>query len=204
MKPAVFIDRDGTLNRMVYDETHGLFDSPRRVEQVQAMPGAGAFIQGLHQAGFTVVVVTNQPGLAKGTLTVAELEAVNRRLQELLMQEGEAWDALVYCPHHPAGTVAAYQKDCDCRKPKPGLLLKAALELGLDVRNSWMVGDGLVDVQAGRAAGCRTILVTRLKLEQVESFFSLDHAKPDYIAPDLAAAQDRILTADDGKPNKRE
>lgn len=197
MKPVVFVDRDGTLNRMVYDETHGLYDSPRRADQVQLMPGAGVFIKALHQAGYTVVVVTNQPGLAKGTLTETELDTVNRRVQDLLRQEGEAWDALYFCPHHPAGAVAPYARECDCRKPRPGLLRRAAGELGLAVRQGWMVGDGLVDVQAGRAAGCRTILVTRLKLEQVESFFELENAKPDFIAPDLAAALSLILERKD-------
>jgi D-glycero-D-manno-heptose 1,7-bisphosphate phosphatase len=194
MKRAVFVDRDGTLNRMVYDETHGLFDSPRRPDQVQLKPGAGGFIQALRRAGFVVVVVTNQPGLAKGTLTMSELEAVNTRLRELLLQEGEVWDALVYCPHHPTGNVEKYRLDCDCRKPKPGLLMRVARELDLDVTKSWMVGDGLVDIQAGRAAGCRTILVTQLKLEQVERFFTLDNSMPEFIEPDLEFAQARILS----------
>jgi len=195
MKRAVFVDRDGTLNRMVYDETHGLYDSPHRPDQVQLKPNAGGFIQALRRAGFVVVVVTNQPGVAKGTLTMPELEAVNTRLRELLLRDGgEAWDSLVYCPHHPEGTVAEFSINCDCRKPRPGLLVKAARELELDLQNSWMVGDGLVDIQAGRTLGCRTILVTQLKLEQVERFFSLDKAMPDFIEPDLAGAQARILS----------
>ena len=165
-------------------------DSPRRPEQVVLMPGAGAFLRGLREHGFRIVVVTNQPGLAKGTLTEPELNAVNTRLAELLAEEGGAWDELRYCPHHPKagpGTVATYVRDCDCRKPKPGLLTGAAAAHSADMARSWMIGDGIVDVQAGRAAGCRTMLVCALKLNGIEKFMALD-AVPDAVAGSLAEA----------------
>jgi len=180
--PALFVDRDGTLNEMVYDDTHGLFDSPRRPEQVRLRPGAAEFLRAAREAGLEIVVVTNQPGLARGSLTPEQLEAVHKRLAGLLAAGGARWDAVYVCPHHPS--VAG----CDCRKPRPGLLLRAARERGLDLTRSWMVGDGLVDVGAGRAAGCRTVLVTRLKLEQIERFLSFDGAEPDLIVPSLAEA----------------
>ena len=187
MKKAVFIDRDGTLNRMVYDETHGLMDSPLRPEQVQMIPCAGAFLADLHQAGYFVCVVTNQPGLAKGTLTLQRLDEINRTLAAQLDAEGGHWDDLAACPHHPtgSGTPNEFVRECRCRKPRPGLLLEAAQIHGIDLAASWMIGDGLNDVQAGRAAGCRTILVTRLKIEQVEQFFQLDNCRPDAIVPQL-------------------
>lgn len=191
MNKAVFVDRDGTLNAMVYDETHGLFDSPRRPGQVRAVPGAGRFLRDLRALGYRVIVVTNQPGIAKGTLTPAQLKAVNKRLRELLSREGGDWDDLRFCPHHPGGGPGAkskYVTDCDCRKPKPGLLVAAARDHGLDLARSWMVGDGLVDVQAGRAAGCRTILVTRLKIEQVERLFAAGIRQIGSVARDLPAA----------------
>jgi histidinol-phosphate phosphatase family protein len=196
MNRAVFIDRDGTLNRMVYDQTHGLLDSPRRPEQVRLIEGAGAFLKAVREAGWLAIVVTNQPGIAKGTLTFDELDAVNARLAELLAVEGGGWDALYACPHHPARDPAGraeYQVGCDCRKPKPGLLIRAAREHDIDLAASWMVGDGLNDVQAGRAAGCRTALVTRLKMEQVEAFMALDGAIPDAFASNPAAAAAVIL-----------
>lgn len=188
LHPAVFIDRDGTLNDMVYDETHGAFDSPRRAEQVRLRPGAVEFVRGMRAAGFRAVVVTNQPGFAKGTLTQADLDAVHGRLAELLTAGGAAWDALYVCPHHPG--VSA----CDCRKPKPGMLLRAAREHGIDLARSWMVGDGLVDIGAGRAAGCRTILVANLKIEQIERFLELEHGEPDHVARNLTDAL-RIVTS---------
>ncbi|MCX7818864.1 MAG: HAD-IIIA family hydrolase [Kiritimatiellae bacterium] len=180
------MDRDGTLNEMVYDETHGTMDSPRRPEQVRLRAGAAAFLRGVRQLGYEVIVVTNQPGIAKGTLTEAELEAVHRRLAELLAAEGAAWDAIYWCPHHPS------VRACSCRKPKPGLLRRAARERQLRLRGSWMVGDGVVDVQAGRAAGCWTLFVGRLKPEVLEKLFDDGDAMPDAVACDLAGALEVI------------
>ena len=188
---AVFVDRDGTLNEMVYDDTHGIMDSPRRPAQVRLRKGAAAFVRGAKALGFKVVVVTNQPGIAKDTLTVAELNAVNARVAELLKKGRATWAALEYCPHHPDGDRkcrAKYVKNCTCRKPKPGLILRAARKLGVDVKRSWMIGDGLNDVQAGRAAGCRTIWVGRMKPEHVERFFGSRKCEPDAAASDLAGA----------------
>lgn len=179
--PAVFLDRDGVLNEMVYDAAHGLLDSPRRAEQVVVMRDATAFLQGLRELGYKVIVVTNQPGIAKGTLSIEELNAVHQRLGDALYPGG--WDALEYCPHHPE-----FGDVCECRKPGAGMLRKAAREHGIDLSRSWMVGDGLVDVQAGRAAGCRTVLVTKLKVNVVERFFDLEGAEPDFVARDLSQA----------------
>ncbi|HBA84317.1 MAG TPA: hypothetical protein DCZ95_09515 [Verrucomicrobia bacterium] len=190
MRKAVFVDRDGTLNEMVYNETHGLMDSPMLPEQVRMIPGAGAFLAELRKAGFFVCVATNQPGLAKGTLTLKTLDAVNQALANQLDAEGGHWDDLAVCPHHPKGNGLQneFVRECRCRKPKPGLLVDAAKVHGIDLAASWMIGDGLNDIQAGRAAGCRTILVARLKIEQVERFFQLDNCLPDAIVPTLLDA----------------
>ena len=194
---AIFLDRDGTLNAMVYDEAHGLLDSPRRPEQVTLIAGAAAFMREARNLGYKLVVVTNQPGIAKGTLTLPELDAVNGRLAELLAAEGARWDALYFCPHHPkgGGVSSPYVMECECRKPKPGLLLRAAAEMDLDLQASWLVGDGLNDIQAGNAAGCRTVLVTGLKLEQIQRFLSLDRAVPTRIVPDLKRVVDQLLAS---------
>lgn len=191
MKKAVFVDRDGTLNEMVYDMTHGLLDSPRRPDQVKLLPNAGDFLKKLRELGYFIVIATNQPGLAKGTLTEAQLNSVHKKLASLLKRKGGRWDDLRFCPHHPnpgARGNAKYAKKCGCRKPLPGLLVDAAKDHGIDLKQSWMIGDGLVDVQAGCAAGCKTILLTKLKLMQVEQFFDMEHAKPDAIAVDLMDA----------------
>ncbi len=191
---AVFIDRDGVLNEMVYDEVHGLLDSPRRPEQVVMIRGAGTFLKGVRELGYLSVVVTNQPGIAKGTLTQADLEAVNSRLRELLATEGGAWHDLLYSPYHPHGGPWArpeFVRESDCRKPKPGMLLRAAAAHRIDLKRSWMVGDGMVDIQAGQAAGCRTILVTKLKIPEIERFLELK-AEPDHVVANLGDALDVI------------
>ncbi len=189
---AVFIDRDGTLNEMVYDETHGVLDSPRRPEQVRMIRGAGSFLATVRQLGFRIIVVTNQPGIAKGTLDFDDLDAVNRRLSELLAEEGGAWDELRYSPDHPSasgpGVRKEYVRSSHTRKPAPGMLLEAARDADIDLSRSWMIGDGLNDVAAGKAAGCRTILVSRLKLEQIERFLDVTGSEPDTIVASLGDA----------------
>jgi D-glycero-D-manno-heptose 1,7-bisphosphate phosphatase len=189
MKPALFMDRDGTLNEMVYDETHGLLDSPRRPEQVRMIPGAGRFLAEARRLGFLIIVVTNQPGIAKGTLTVAELDAVNVRLKSLLETEDGWWDDLFYCPHHPGGDVLGrpeFAVPCECRKPRSGMLVEAARKWAIDLSRSWMIGDGLNDVECGQSAGVRTALVTRLKPEQIERFLAWKKGPPTRIAGSLA------------------
>lgn len=200
MKKAIFLDRDGTLNEMVYDDTHGLFDSPRRPDQVRLVPGAAEFMAAARAAGYALIVVTNQPGLAKGTLTAADLEAVNRRLADLLAAQGARWDALYFCPHHPTGgpgRVAPYVTACDCRKPRPGMLRAAAREHGLDLAASWMIGDGVNDVQAGHAAGCRAALIASAKPEQLNHLFREGANPPDLIAKNFDGLLAR-LTASSG------
>jgi histidinol-phosphate phosphatase family protein len=177
----VFVDRDGVINEMVYDTTHGLLDSPREPAQVELTKYACEFLKGIRDLGFLIIVVTNQPGISKGTLSLDELGAVNERIAALLAPA--CWDDLRYCPHHPE-----YGTFCECRKPKPGMLLSAAADHGVDLSRSWMVGDGIVDVQAGNAAGCNTMLVARVKLEVVARFVALGAAAPDFVAVDLLAA----------------
>ena len=196
LAPAIFVDRDGTLNEMVYDATHGTLDSPRTPQQVTVRPGASSFLKTLKARGYLIILVTNQPGVAKGTLSLAGLESVNHQLLTLLNKDGAAWDDLYFCPHHPSFTPGGdpeYTMACQCRKPLPGMLLEAAARHKIDLTRSWMVGDGLNDVQAGRRAGCKTCLVTSLKIEQVERFFSLEDAMPDQIAGNLDQACSLIL-----------
>ena len=194
MNKAVFIDRDGTLNEMVYDKTHGILDSPYKPDEVRLMPKAADFLKTIKKCGYLAVVVTNQPGIAKGTLTMQTLQEINGRLAALLAAEGAAWNHLLFCPHFPGPRLVKneYVVECECRKPKPGLMLSAAGKFNIDLPASWMVGDGLNDVQAGKSAGCRSILVANLKIEQVERFFNLDNCRPDAIARDLKQAGEII------------
>lgn len=159
MKRAVFLDRDGVLNEPVPDPVDELPESPLRAADVVLCDGAADAVIALKSAGYEPVVVTNQPSAAKGKTTVAELQAINDRVRELLAAEGADIATWKICLHHPDATVRELAGQCDCRKPAPGMLLEAASELGLKLADSWVAGDSDADIGAGRAAGCRTVLI---------------------------------------------
>jgi D-glycero-D-manno-heptose 1,7-bisphosphate phosphatase len=151
LRPAVFLDKDGTL----------IEDVPYNVDpaSMRLVPGALTALRRLHDAGFGLVVVSNQSGVARGLFPESALRAVAARLQELVAPAGVELEGVYFCPHHPEGTVRRYAVECHCRKPRPGLLQRAARDLGLDMRRSWLIGDILNDVEAGVRAGCRTVLL---------------------------------------------
>ncbi len=148
---AVFIDRDKTLM-----EDPGYVSDP---QAVKLLPGVELAIKSLQQARYKIVVVTNQSGIARGMLTEDALEEIHAEMRRQLSEKGVHLDAIYYCPYHPEGTVEQYAKESDLRKPKPGMLLRAAAEMEIDLGDSWMIGDSARDVEAGQRAGCRTIRV---------------------------------------------
>ena len=154
---AIFLDRDGTINRYV-----GFL---REIDDFELLPGVAEAIRKINASGYLAVVVTNQPVIARGEVTVGALREIHNKMETLLGQEGAYLDAIYYCPHHPhkgfEGEIPELKFDCSCRKPKPGMLLQAAEELNIDLSRSWMIGDGENDVKAGLAAGCRTGLLDR-------------------------------------------
>lgn len=145
MRPAAFLDRDGVLNKLVV--RNGRAGSPRTSEEFALLPGVVLAVKVLRRAGLLVVVVTNQPDVARGFLTPVELERVHERLRQLV-----SVDAIYTCLHDD-------EHGCSCRKPKPGLLLRASKELGISLRTSYLVGDSWKDIAAGQGAGCKTFLV---------------------------------------------
>ena len=153
---ALFIDRDGVINRMVKYK-YG-WDSPRKVEDITLVPGIVEIIKWANERSLPVIEISNQPGVAKGKLTQKMSRAIQRRVEELLERRGVHLDKAYICPHHPNGVVPELTCDCHCRKPKPGLLLKAAKEMGLDLEKCIFLGDKETDALAGRAAGCKTII----------------------------------------------
>jgi len=177
------------LNELVPDPTSGRPESPLRVDDVHLLAGAAAAANELARAGFALVCVSNQPAAAKGKVSVEQLHTVHARVLDLLGREGVRLDASRLCLHHPKGVVGELSGPCDCRKPAPGMLLDAARALGLDLAAFWMLGDTDTDVAAGRAAGCRTVLI-----EHAASVHKRGGGtSPDLIAADLPEAVARLL-----------
>lgn len=150
-RPAIFLDRDG----VIIEDAHYLA-SP---EGVQLVAGSAEAIHALNRAGWPVIVVTNQAGVGRGLFPESAVDAVHARLRVLLTAYGARVDRFYYCPHHPAAELEGYRRECACRKPRPGMLRTAAVELGLDLARSWMIGDRETDLAAGAAVGARTVLV---------------------------------------------
>lgn len=151
LRPAIFLDRDGVL----IEDSHYLGS----VDRVRLIPGAAEAVAALNRTGRAVVVVTNQSGVGRGMFSYESVGEVHAHLAEQLATFGATVDAFYFCPHHPEAEVTAYRTACDCRKPRPGMLLAAAADLGLDPAASWMIGDRVTDLEAGAAVGARTVLV---------------------------------------------
>jgi D-glycero-D-manno-heptose 1,7-bisphosphate phosphatase len=179
---AIFLDKDGTL----------IEDVPYNVDPalIRLMPGALQGLRVLQSAGYRLIVISNQAGVARGYFPECALEGVERTLRELLAAGGVRLDGFYYCPHHPEGTVPEYAVACHCRKPAPGMVLRAAGDHQVDLEQSWFIGDILHDVEAGRAAGCRTVLIdNNHETEWVLSYARLPH----HLAADLREAACQVL-----------
>ena len=187
VRRAAFLDRDGVINKMFYQPEFGILDSPANPDQFELLPGAGEAIAELNGLGLLVIVVSNQPGIAKGKFTPALLEAMEQKMALGIEAGGGKLDAAFYCLHHPEAVLEEYRLRCECRKPEPGLLLRAARERKIDLASSYMIGDGVTDIAAGRAVGATTLFVNTRKCYNCEAL--ADHAAwPDYLVADLSEA----------------
>lgn len=152
---AIFLDRDGTINKYV-----GFL---RKIDDFALIDGVSEAIKKINVSGYLAIVVTNQPVIARGEVTFNELDEIHRKMETLLGKDGAYIDKIYYCPHHTdggfAGEVKELKINCECRKPKPGMLLQAAKEFNIDLSKSWMIGDGENDIKAGKAAGCHTVYI---------------------------------------------
>ncbi|OGX06653.1 MAG: hypothetical protein A2Z88_11610 [Omnitrophica WOR_2 bacterium GWA2_47_8] len=188
MRKAVFLDRDGVINENVDD-----LISP---DQFRMFPEAPKAILSLHEAGYLIIVVTNQPSIAKGFCTMDDIKRIHKKMEKELLREGARVDAIYVCPHHPekghSGEIKELKIDCDCRKPKPGLLLGAMREHDIDPKKSYMVGDSLSDIAAGKEAGCVTILLKKGGGAKTVHKKMTIHM-PDFTVHDLTEAASVIL-----------
>lgn len=181
--PVLILDRDGVLNAMVVDAEHGTIDSPLHPDQVRLLPGVAQALVRAQQLGFTLAIATNQPAAAKGKTTLANLHAVHAAVVTLAQALGARIATSQLCLHRA-------EDGCDCRKPRPGLLLQALAAIpDADRHRSWMIGDGVTDVAAGKAAGVRTAFVGARKPD-AERVFETGPGMPDHWATDLPAFVD--------------
>ena len=183
MNRAVFLDRDGVITQEPPHYAH-------KLSQLRLISKSADAVRLLNESGFMVIIASNQAGIAHGYYPEEDAVLFNQAMKENLAKEGAYIDAIYYCPHHPEARIEAYRVDCNCRKPKPGMLKRAGKELNIDLKQSFLVGDKLSDIEAGKRAGCKTIIVKtghavdELKSNQIEC---------DYIANDLYDAVEHIL-----------
>lgn len=190
MNQAVFLDRDGVITQEPPYYAH-------KLSQLKLIPKAAEAIRSLNEYDFKVIMVSNQSGIARGYYKEEDAERYNQALAQKLAKEGARIDAIYICPHHPEAKVKKYRLECNCRKPEPGMLKMAEKELKIDLEQSFMVGDKSIDIEAGKRAGCRTILVkTGYGSEEIKQ----NNVECNYVAEDLADAASYIL----GRANKQD
>jgi D-glycero-D-manno-heptose 1,7-bisphosphate phosphatase len=187
---AVFLDRDGVIVELVWDDEDGSYEGPNVKEDVHLIRGASEAIRRIRSLDYRTVVVSNQPGAAKGKASRDELLGAHAQVVRQLAESGVEIDEYRYCLHHPDALDPEFSEACECRKPMPGMLLEAAAALDIDLSRSWMIGDSDSDAEAGRRAGCRTILV-----EYPQSAHRRQVGKyVDYRARDVSHAVDIVVS----------
>jgi D-glycero-D-manno-heptose 1,7-bisphosphate phosphatase len=186
-RPAVFLARDGVINCYVRNPKFGTMDVPVHPDDFELLPGVAETIASLNRLCVPAVVVSNQPGIAEGKLTPRLLDAITEKMRASLALAGARLDAVLYCRHHPDGIVGPYATDCECRKPKPAMLFRAARERNLSLRDSFFVGNSADDIAAGHAAGVTTFLISSHRCATCAEFASQE-AHPDCVVTDLAEA----------------
>ncbi len=177
---AVFLDRDGVINREV--------DVLRSIKQLKLLPAAAKAVRKINKIGFLAVILTNQPVIARGWLTEKEMDKIHEVLIKRLDKKSAKIDAIYYCPHHPNANLKKYRLKCSCRKPNTGLIKKAAKELKIDIKKSFMVGDRTADILAGKRAGLKTILVKTGYAGKDGKY----KVRPDFTAKNISGAVEII------------
>ncbi len=181
MNKAVFLDRDGVITEEPPYYAH-------KIDQLELIPKSAEAIKLLNESGFKVIVVSNQSGVARGYYQEKDIEIYNRAMKRKLEEKNAYIDAIYYCPHYSEATIEKYKIDCECRKPKPGMLKRAERDLKLDLKCSFLIGDKMSDIEAGYRAGCKTLLVLTGQGNGESKKISEMDIKPNYISKDLFTA----------------
>jgi D-glycero-D-manno-heptose 1,7-bisphosphate phosphatase len=188
MNKAVFLDRDGVINELIFNEKTGEFEPPHLAEELKLYDFSIKALKKISEKGFKLFLISNQPDYAKGKADLENIQAVHEELHNILIFHGIVFEKYFYCYHHPEGIHPGYAKECDCRKPKPFFILNAINEFNLDKKNIWIVGDRDTDILCGLNAGIKTILIKNKLSANYQG-----RVKPDFTANDLKEASDIII-----------
>ena len=198
MNRAIFLDRDGVINQIVYHQDIGVLDTPFHPSQFRLLPHVEKGLRRINRLGFKAVLVSNQPGVAKRHMSLKNFWKIDQKMNKELARKKVSLDGVYYCLHYPQGGEKRYKKICNCRKPKPGLILKASKELDIDPKSSYLIGDSLTDIQAGKSAGCTTFLLGNHKCDLCK-LMEKKRTRPDFIAENLLEAVKIIQTIETKK-----
>jgi D-glycero-D-manno-heptose 1,7-bisphosphate phosphatase len=192
MIKAVFLDRDGVLNELVLNPATGEYEPPHRIGDMKLFSYVFECLGKIQDSGYDLFLVSNQPDYAKGKSTLGVLEQIHKKFDQLLTLHGIHFREYYYCYHHPGGTIPEYSYECICRKPKPFFLFKAEKDYNIDLGNSWMIGDRDTDIECGKAAGTKTILI-----EEPLSVNKRGNSMPDFTVINLIEAVEIIIQMTD-------
>lgn len=187
MEKAVFVDRDGVINEMVYSQEHGFVDSPFRLSQFKIINGVPKAISLLKSLGFKIIIVSNQPGIAKKHYTEKTFESMRKKLHQILDKYDISVDDEFYCLHHPNAKIKKYRKTCNCRKPGISMIKVATTKYDIDINKSYVIGDGIVDMEMAKKIKCKSIFVGNIN-STVLAIFKDKKLSPDYVVKDLFEA----------------
>ena len=189
---AIFLDRDGVINKLVYHGDEGIIDTPFTESQFEIVEFVPTAILTLQKAGYKIIIISNQPGIAKGYYTMKTFEKIRAKMRLVLKKKRTMIDDEFYCLHHPTAKKMKYRKRCTCRKPGIGLIRKASIIHNIDVKNSYFIGDGIVDLQAAKKAGCKSIFIGNVS-STLSEILKEKKLNPVYIAHDLKEASEFII-----------
>lgn len=189
---AIFLDRDGVINEILFHQEMGIIETPFAVKQFKMKKNVGQAIRKINTSKFLAILVSNQPGVAMRHFNLKTHQAIHLRMEKDLAKSRARLDDAFYCLHHPTKGQGVLRKVCSCRKPKPGMLLEAARKWNIDLARSYFIGDSILDVQAGLAAGCKTVLLAHLKCDLCH-LMAKRGIKPHLMASDLLDAVKKIL-----------
>ncbi len=191
---AIFLDRDGIVIKMYYDRNFGIIDTPLSVKQITFAPGIFEFLHVAKSFGFLLILISNQPAIGIKKINLQTHNKMKDYIKQTLKNHGITLDGEYYCLHHPYASIPKYKKDCVCRKPKTGFLMQAVKDFHIDLKKSWMIGDGIYDIIAGHNAGCKTILVGNIMEGEYLNILEkkLEGIKPDNLVKHISEAQNII------------